>query len=177
MANYRPNLSHFWANQRNFRDLNLVTYILTKNVPILESLLTRISLPKNPENCHSILVALLKIQPHYSQSSRENATPYSGTSQLAYYKKVPYWTTIVKVASTRTVTLHLNDNLLVSEGVLLGISERNKLCRYSFLLAKHSGNSWETINVQVAPVDTSSRRVLAQNNIYLFQKWCYLEYL
>ena len=141
MANYRPNLSHFWANQRNFRGLNLVTYILTKNLPTLESLLTRISLPKNPENCHPILVALLKIQPHYSQSSRENVSPSSGISQLAYYKKVPYWTTIVKVASTRTVTLHLNDNLLVSEGVLLGISERNKLCRYSFLLAKHSGNS------------------------------------
>ena len=107
MANYRPNLSHFWANQRNFRRLNLVTYILTKNLPTLESLLTRISLPKNPENCHPILVALLKIQPHYSQSNRENVSPSSVTSQLAYYKKVPYWTTIVKVASTRTVTLNL----------------------------------------------------------------------
>ena len=39
VANYRPNLSHFWANQRNLRDLNLVTLcrILTKNLPILES--------------------------------------------------------------------------------------------------------------------------------------------
>ena len=110
-------------------------------LPILQSLLTRISLPKNPENCHPILVALLKIQPHYSQSSRENVSPSSGISQLAYYKKVPYWTTIVKVASTRMVTLNLNDNLFVSEVMLLGISERNKLCRYSFLLAKHSGNS------------------------------------
>ena len=72
MAHYRPNLSHFWANQRNIRDLNLVTlcHILTKNLPILE----------NPENCHPILVALVKIQPNYSQSSRENATPSSGTS-------------------------------------------------------------------------------------------------
>ena len=101
---------------------------------------TRILLPHNPENCYPVLVVLLKIQPHYSQSSRENATPSSGTSQLAYYKKVPYWTTIVKIASTPAVTLNLN-NLLVSEVVLLGISERNKLCRYSFLLAKHSGNS------------------------------------
>ena len=143
VANYRPNLSQFWANQRNLRDLNLVTlcHILTKNLPILESLLTRILLPHNPESCYPVLVVLLKIQPHYSQSSRENATPSSGTSQLAYYKKVPYWTTIVKVASTRMVTLNLNDNLFVSEVMLLGISERNKLCRYSFLLAKHSGNS------------------------------------
>ena len=39
----------------------------------------------------------------------------------------------VKEANTRTVTLNLNDNLLVSEVVLLGISERNKLHRYSFL--------------------------------------------
>ena len=109
VANYRPNLSQFWANQRNLRDLNLVTlcHILTNNLPILESLLTRILLPHNPESCYPVLVVLLKIQPHYSQSSRENATPSSGTSQLAYYKKVPYWTTIVKVASTRTVTLNL----------------------------------------------------------------------
>ena len=109
VANYRPNLSQFWANQRNLRDLNLVTlcHILTKNLPILESLLTRILLPHNPESYYPVLVVLLKIQPHYSQSSRENATPSSGTSQLAYYKKVPYWTTIVKVASTRTVTLNL----------------------------------------------------------------------
>ena len=39
-----------------------------------------------------ILVTLLKMQPHYSQSSRENATPAtpsSGTSPLASYKEVP----------------------------------------------------------------------------------------
>ena len=29
------------------------------------------------------------MQPHYSQSSRENATPFSGTSPLAYYEEVP----------------------------------------------------------------------------------------
>ena len=28
------------------------------------------------------------MQPHYSQSSRENATPFSGTSQLASYNEV-----------------------------------------------------------------------------------------
>ena len=31
---------------------------------------------------------LLKKQPHYSQSSRENATPSSDTSPLASYKEV-----------------------------------------------------------------------------------------
>ena len=39
--------------------------------------------------CDPILVALLKMQPHYSQSSRENATPSSGTSPLASYREVP----------------------------------------------------------------------------------------
>ena len=39
--------------------------------------------------CDPILVTLLKIQPHYSQSSRENATPSSGTSPVASYKKEP----------------------------------------------------------------------------------------
>ena len=28
------------------------------------------------------------MRPHYSQSTRENATPSSGTSPLAYYKEV-----------------------------------------------------------------------------------------
>ena len=36
--------------------------------------------------CNPILVTLLKIQPHYSQSSRENVTPSSGTSPLASYR-------------------------------------------------------------------------------------------
>ena len=40
--------------------------------------------------CDPILVTLLKIRPHYSQSSRENATPSSGTSPLASYKEVPH---------------------------------------------------------------------------------------
>ena len=34
------------------------------------------------------LVTLLKMRPHYSQSSRENAAPSSGTSPLASYKGV-----------------------------------------------------------------------------------------
>ena len=39
--------------------------------------------------CNPILVTLLKLQPHYSQTSHENATPTSGTSPLASYKEVP----------------------------------------------------------------------------------------
>ena len=36
-----------------------------------------------------IPVTLLKMQPHYSQSSREHAIPSSGTSPLASYEEVP----------------------------------------------------------------------------------------
>ena len=38
--------------------------------------------------CDPILVTLLKMRPHCSQSSHENATPSSGTSPLAF-KKIP----------------------------------------------------------------------------------------
>ena len=47
-----------------------------------------LSNPKNPKICDPILVTLLKMRPHYSQSRRENATPSSGTSPLASYKEV-----------------------------------------------------------------------------------------
>jgi len=36
-----------------------------------------------------ILVTLMKMRPHCSQSSRENATPSSGTYPLASNKEVP----------------------------------------------------------------------------------------
>ena len=39
--------------------------------------------------CDPILVTLLKMRLHYSQSSRENATISSGTSPLASYKEIP----------------------------------------------------------------------------------------
>ena len=45
--------------------------------------------PKNPKMCDPILVTLLKMRRHCSQSSRENVTPSSGTSPLASYKEVP----------------------------------------------------------------------------------------
>ena len=39
--------------------------------------------------CDPILVTLLKMRPHYNQSSGENDTPSSGTFPLATYKEVP----------------------------------------------------------------------------------------
>ena len=45
--------------------------------------------PKNPKMCGPIPVMLLKTRPHYSQSSREHATPLGGTSPLPSYKEVP----------------------------------------------------------------------------------------
>ena len=45
--------------------------------------------PKNPKIWDPILVTLLKMRHHYSQSSRENATLSSGTSPLVSYKEVP----------------------------------------------------------------------------------------
>ena len=47
-----------------------------------------LSCPKNQKMCDLILVTLLKMRPHYSQSSRENVTPSSSTCPLASYKEV-----------------------------------------------------------------------------------------
>ena len=47
-----------------------------------------LSYPQNQKMCDPILVTRLKMRPHYSQSSRENVTPSSGTSPLASYKEV-----------------------------------------------------------------------------------------
>ena len=47
-----------------------------------------LSYPKNQKMCDLLLVTLLKMRPHYSQSSSENATPSSGTCPLASYKDV-----------------------------------------------------------------------------------------
>ena len=51
--------------------------------------LLKVSCPKNPKMYDPILVTLWKMRPHYIQFSRENGTPYSGTSPLASYKEVP----------------------------------------------------------------------------------------
>ena len=60
---------------------NILVRLLTVN---MKNCLT----PKNPKMCDSILVTLLKMRPHYSQSSCENANPSSGTFLLASYKEV-----------------------------------------------------------------------------------------
>ena len=47
-----------------------------------------LSYPKNLKMYDPTLVTLLKMRPHYRQSSRENATPSIGTCPLASYKEV-----------------------------------------------------------------------------------------
>ena len=77
--------------------------------------------------CDPILVTLLKMRPHYSQSSRENATPSSGTSPLASYKAVPlpglwvnlgFWETAHYPSPKLTLTLtsYLGQNDGLGEG-------------------------------------------------------------
>ena len=70
---------------------NTLLFICSTNILVrLLSVNIKNSLtPKNPKLCDPILVTLLKMRPHYSQSSRENATPSSGTSPLATYKEGP----------------------------------------------------------------------------------------
>ena len=63
---------------------NTLIFTYSTNYKSVRNCLT----PKNSKMCDPILVTLLKMRPHYSQSSRENATPSSGTSPLASYKKV-----------------------------------------------------------------------------------------
>ena len=46
-------------------------------------------IPEIPNMCDLILVTPLKMWPHYSQSSRENATSPNGTAPSASYKEVP----------------------------------------------------------------------------------------
>ena len=92
--NYRPHLSHFWLTLGNFHNSNVVLILsvtfLTMSLPIFQSQLTRIfQLPKLIlKRCDPILLTLLKIQPHYSHSCCENATPSSGISSLAFHQQV-----------------------------------------------------------------------------------------
>ena len=60
--------------------------------------------------CDSILVAVMKMQPHNSQPSRENATPSSGTSPLAYYEEVPF---------LRDILQTVLDHNLITYGTLI----------------------------------------------------------
>ena len=67
-----------------------------------------LSYPKNQLMCYPILVTLLKMQPHYSQSSHKNATPSSGTSPLASYKELtPPPRPLVRHADQESGSSHL----------------------------------------------------------------------
>ena len=97
VANYRPHLSHFSANaivisRTKFtasRLLNIKTTAGTIFQPriflFLNPCLPDFSYPKIPKICDPIVVTLLKMYPHYSQSNCENATPSSGTSPVVFY--------------------------------------------------------------------------------------------
>ena len=104
VANYRPVLITF-GQMCNFRDPNLVFFYFCIYLILNEEHFTfhllykhsgtfanrkyeELSYPKNQKLCDPILATLLKMRPRYSQSSRENATPSSGTSPLASYKEV-----------------------------------------------------------------------------------------
>ena len=63
---------------------NFLIFFLTESLPILNPY----TYPQNPKICDPILETLLKMRPHYSHSSRENATPSSGTSPLASCKRL-----------------------------------------------------------------------------------------
>ena len=58
--------------------------------------------------CDPILVNLLKMQAHYSQSSRENATPSSSTSPLASYMDVPPPGFLFRIFFNFVMTIILN---------------------------------------------------------------------
>ena len=83
---YFYELTHFLDWMKNtllfICSTNILVRLLTVN---MKNSLTQ----KNQKMLDSILVTLLKMRPHYSQSSLENATPSSGTFPLASYKAVP----------------------------------------------------------------------------------------
>ena len=91
LASYRPHPSHFLENVIFAITFYLCMYLtyqlsdfLTKNLPILNPYL-----PQKSENLQPHSSKLIEMQPHYSQSSRENVAPSSGTSPLASCKGVP----------------------------------------------------------------------------------------
>ena len=88
-----PNLVTFYFYEwTHFLDWMKNTLLFICSTKILVRLLTvnmKNSLtPENPKMFDPILVTLLKMRPHYSQSSLEKATSSSGTTPLASYKAV-----------------------------------------------------------------------------------------
>ena len=97
VANYRPHLSHFWANMY-FSRSQLSHFLFLWIDPFLDwmkntllficstNILVRL-LTVNVENCLTSQKSE-NVLPHFIQSSLENGTPSSGTSPLASYKEV-----------------------------------------------------------------------------------------
>ena len=97
VANYRPHLSHFWANVtvisrtelKASRLLNIKRAAGTIFQPriflFLNPCLPEFSYPKNPKNLRPHSSSSTENVPHYSQSSCENATPSSSTSPVVFY--------------------------------------------------------------------------------------------
>ena len=72
----------------NFRDPDFVTFFFFYELTHFK--LNEVHFTIHLQYKHSgSFATLLKMRPHDSQSSRENATPFSGTSPLASYKEVP----------------------------------------------------------------------------------------
>ena len=86
ICNFRdPNLVTFYFYElTHFLDWMKNTLLFIYSTNILVRLLTvnmkNCLTPKTMKMCDPILVTLLKVRPHYSQSSGENVTPSSGTS-------------------------------------------------------------------------------------------------
>ena len=78
VANYRPHLSHFWANMQFSRsqlEKHFTFHLQYKHPGTFANRKNEeLSYPKNPKMCDPILVTLLKMRPHCSQFIRENAT-------------------------------------------------------------------------------------------------------
>ena len=102
VANYRPHLSHFWANVivislRTECNASRLLSIKTTTGTIFFKLriflfsnpcLPELSFPRNPENVRPHSSNSTKNAIHYNQPSCENATPSSGTSPVAFYWEV-----------------------------------------------------------------------------------------
>ena len=94
VANYRPHLSHFWTiiyyyfYELTIFRLNEEHFTCHLSTNILVRLLTVNTKNESQKMRYPILVTVLKMRPRYSQSTRENPTPTSGTSPWASYKQV-----------------------------------------------------------------------------------------
>ena len=101
VTNYRPDVSHFSANMSFSRSqlshlplLWIDPFFKLNEEHFTFHLLLAVNMkncltPKNLKTCDPILVTVLKMRPHYSHFSHENATPSNGTTPLASYKEVP----------------------------------------------------------------------------------------